>query len=266
MRSSRARGVVVGWLQLSALCALVTSAQDVDLTLSGGIGETTKKQGAYTLKLISETEWFDAAMAAKIVSTFFETYAQECETFNTSCAKLVTIRIKPEAVQCGPSTAMACTVRAEIAIAADTLWYNPEDYDMVTHEAMHVVQQGYLTAEDCWYWDEGIADVARARFGVNNVAAGWMLAYDPTQSYTDGYTSTAHFLEWIKDTYQYDVTVNLDSQLRAIGCPDDIFWEKQTTLGLDALWNEYLKVFDPDRAAPVDPSTFPTPGDEDEAP
>ena len=50
---------------------------------------------------------------------------------------------------------------------------------MITHEGMHVVQQ-YLQSPG-WI-TEGIADYARAKFGVNNAARGWtMPEYDAKQ-------------------------------------------------------------------------------------
>jgi hypothetical protein len=141
-----------------------------------------------------------------------------------------------------------------------------EDYDMVTHEAMHVVQWGYVNPDACGYWVEGIADVARSRFGLNNAAASWALGYEPGKTYADGYTNAAHFLEWVKETYQYDVAVNLDAALRSIGCPDDLFWQKQTTLSLAELWDAYVSVFDPSQdeepsEEPIDPAPAPVVGE-----
>ncbi|MET0384623.1 MAG: hypothetical protein ABW321_01630 [Polyangiales bacterium] len=224
---------------IAALLAHTESASAADPTVTGGIGSVTSVYAGISLTLQSETEWLTAETAIHVRDTFFNTYPDECALFNPNCPRAVTIVIKPSLIPCPNDKTMApgCAGGTSIAVAGDWLWYYPQDYDLVTHEAMHIVQ-GYTRAGDCPYWVEGVADVARAWFGKNNVAAGWRLV--PGNSVLDGTRQSAHFLDWVAYAYGRNVIVNLDQTLRASGCPGDDFWIAQTRLSGQMLWDQYV--------------------------
>jgi len=260
--SSRLRNFVGLFAPLLALSAQVGSAQVGDPTVTGGIGSITRTEGGYTLTFVSETDTLTAETAANLQSTFFSVYPQECSTFSTGCATSVTIRVEPTDIDCGTSpNAAACATGPLIQISGPHIATYPEDYDIVAHEAMHVVQADYVSSTECWYWSEGIADVARSRFGLDQTGQSWRLEPAADKTYQDGYGPTAHFLEWIKTSYMQDVTVELDAQLRSNGCPTDEFWEALTTFGVDQLWEQYLAELEPTSSA-VASTTAPTVPDE----
>jgi hypothetical protein len=182
--------------------------------------------------------------AERIAGVFIEAYPQECAAFSYSnCTNEVSLIVELGFdVPCGENTrAYACTRGPEITIATEYLRSNREDYDLITHEAMHVVQDGgpsnnYRAGEACWYWNEGIADVARDAFGTNNDAAGWVLT---PGDYTNGYREAAHFLRWVEAAYGSQVLVYLDKWMREEGCPTDTFWIAQTSVGLTHLLTAY---------------------------
>jgi len=117
---------------------------------------------------------------------------------------------------------------------------HPQDYDVVVHELMHIVQNyssspGWLT--------EGIADYARYRYGVNNEAAGWHMQFPNTGSiYTDGYGVTARFLVWIEERYKIEIVDAIDAAIRG-GSYSGGIWITLTGKSVDELWTDYF--YDP---------------------
>ena len=78
---------------------------------------------------------------------------------------------------------------------------------------MHVVQ-AYKQWDPAWL-REGIADYARAKYGVNNGPAKWTMPdYNPKQNYTDAYRVTARFLVWLEKHVKAGVVVALDQSMR----------------------------------------------------
>eukprot|EP00842_Homolaphlyctis_polyrhiza_P002964 jgi/Hompol1/3669/HPOL_006706-RA len=64
---------------------------------------------------------------------------------------------------------------------------------VLVHELVHVVQfDGFASAP--WWWIEGIADWIRLRAGL--AARHWKQTKGG--SWTDGYSTTGYFLEWIE--------------------------------------------------------------------
>ena len=94
---------------------------------------------------------------------FFTVYPKLVERFNRAAPLSVYFVI-------GPSIYIASA--SGNTITYQGLWSleHPQDYDVVVHELMHVVQS-YVSSPG--WLQEGIADYARYHYGVNNDAAGW---------------------------------------------------------------------------------------------
>jgi hypothetical protein len=85
---------------------------------------------------------------------------------------------------------------------------------------------------------EGIADYARAQFGIQNEASRWFLPrYQAGQSYTDGYRITAAFLVHLERQYNGIVKRIFDAQYSS--SYDDNTWESLTGQTLQQLWTSY---------------------------
>src|SRR5262245_37082507 len=104
----------------------------------------------------------------------------------------------------------AATSGDEIAVNGAWIAAHPDDFGMVIHELVHVVQR-YPDAGKQGWLVEGIADFVR-----------WW-RYEPEMprtpidakaSWTDGYRTTAAFLAWCVRTYDRRVVVTLDRALR----------------------------------------------------
>jgi hypothetical protein len=219
-----------------------------DPTLEGGAGSVTLQRDGFTLTLTSEDPQLSAQTALDIQNTFFATIKPESDYFDPNCPHDVTIVVQPNLV-CSGDAVPACAwtdaadrSKAYILVDGEHLRQNPQDYDLITHEAMHVVQSLPAGLGECGYWVEGEADLARAWWGLNNAAAGWVLpAPDPSQSYTASYRVTAAFLEWIYESFGEAPIVALDASLRAAICPGPDFWSEYTGYAsVDALWNDYV--------------------------
>ncbi|PZP51744.1 MAG: secretory protein [Pseudopedobacter saltans] len=193
----------------------------IDSTVKGGI----------KLVFVSNDPTFDPAEKKKMIETFYAVYPKECKIYNPKSTKKVTIFIDTA------YTAVAATGGGLMRVNPQWMKKNPEDLDVVTHEAMHVVQ-GYPRYEPIWV-TEGIADYVRATLGVNNEAAKWTLpAYKSSQSYTNSYRITARFFIWLDKNVKKGLIVKLDNAMRANTYSDD-FWKNETGKTVDQLWEAY---------------------------
>ena len=132
---------------------------------------------------------------------------------------------------------------ATITINPGWLAQHPNDIDLVTHEAMHIVQgyPGYGDARVPGWLVEGIADYARDRYGMDNAAAGWALPgkVETGQNFDSGYRVTGAFLKWA-DAEHPGLVLALDKALRD-GRYAPALWQKHTGKALPALWAQYAK-------------------------
>jgi hypothetical protein len=125
------------------------------------------------------------------------------------------------------------TVRGDICIPAQSA--NPDDLGMVVHELMHVVQVGY---RDCPNWlVEGIADYVRYYW------------FDPISrrprpgagsNCTDGYGTTAAFLDWTAHRYAPNLLRNLDQGFRS-GVSAEAIFRSATRKTIDQLNTEWKR-------------------------
>ncbi len=121
-------------------------------------------------------------------------------------------------------------------------WFdaNPEDFDVITHELMHVVQDNAVISKLPLWITEGLADYARHAYGINNEKGGWRLL-PPVKSehYTMGYKTAARFFGWIEQQYAVDIAKDLNARARANTFKAS-FWTDKTGKTVDELWTEYV--------------------------
>ncbi len=190
------------------------------------------RQGVH-LTLTDDSPGFDLREKDRLVDTFFTVYPRMEAEFNHDAPKIVRILLDPN--YHGVAQAEGPQIRCNPA------WFvsHPEDLDVLTHEGMHVVQH-YRQWDPGWI-TEGIADYARATFGVNNRAADWtMPEYDSKQSYKDAYRVTARFFVWLEKHVKPGVVVTLDQAMREARYTPE-FWTRQTGKSVDELWQDYGK-------------------------
>jgi hypothetical protein len=200
---------------------------------SGGAGRVAVTQGGFTLIFVSDDPKLLATTADNIIRASLLALIAESARFNPDCPRYVWVAVDPNYTAAG-----AVTTGAAVQVNATYIDAHVEDYDVLTHEMMHVVQQ-YGYANGPAYWVEGLADYARYRYGINNAAAGWSPPpYASTQKYTDSYQVTARFLVWLENHVSRGIPTDLDRVLRA-ATYSDTFWVAETGRTVDQLWSAY---------------------------
>ncbi len=193
----------------------------------------TYDENGLQLVFTNDDATLDPAVQDRMVKAFFAVYPLMLKEFNPNASKRVKISIENR------YRGVAATAGTTIHVNPRWFHQNPEDIDVVTHEGMHVVQ-AYKQWDPGWL-REGLADYARARFGVNNPAAKWSLPdYNPKQNYTDAYRVTARFLLWLEKHVKPGIAVAMDDSLRQ-GTYSADTWKQQTGKSVDELWQDYVK-------------------------
>jgi hypothetical protein len=208
------------------------SWEDVDV--AGAISNDTIKRKKFTIVFINKSGEFNPKTGDRMIETFFKVYPQEAKLYNKNTRKLVTFVIDPE------YTAVAAASGGVIKVNPEWMIKNPEDLDVVTHEAMHIVQ-GYPGGAGPGWVTEGVADYVRYKLGVNNPASNWSLpALTDKHHYTNAYRVTARFFVWIEKNYSKKMVQKLDHAMRTKTYTQD-FWAKETGKTVDELWDLYKK-------------------------
>ena len=136
----------------------------------------------------------------------------------------------------GPPAYMS---NGNITIKVEWITEHPDDFGMVIHELVHVIQSypGGRNVNKPGWLVEGIADYIRwwryepeaPRTPINKEKA----------SYRDSYRTTAWFLAWITGKYNRSLVSQLDRALRGGTYSDEMF-RKATGKTLDELWPEFI--------------------------
>ena len=139
-----------------------------------------------------------APQRKRVIDTFYFAYLRERADFHPAAPSMVRIVIDP--AYTGIAFVGDKDQAATITINPGWLAQHPNDIDLVTHEAMHIVQgyPGHGDARVPGWLVEGIADYARDRYGMDNAAAGWSLPgkVEKGQNFDSGYRVTGAFLKW----------------------------------------------------------------------
>ncbi|KAJ9121351.1 hypothetical protein QFC24_004688 [Naganishia onofrii] len=123
----------------------------------------------------------------------------------------------------------SCASQSDIAAA--TLEFK----GVISHELVHVMQYDGQGSTP-WWWIEGLADYVR-----------WKLALAPPHwskrgegdSYEDGYSTTAHFLDWLSERKLSEHLVRETNARLMAECWQDEWFEEMTGLPVKTLWNIY---------------------------
>jgi hypothetical protein len=139
-------------------------------------------------------------------------------------------------------------------IAAHWVKSRPDDFGMVAHELVHLVQR-YQPGQPGWIV-EGMADYVRARHFEPNIKTP-RINFEKAK-YTDAYKTTASFFIWLEAKYDARIVPKLHAAMRARNYKDELFQE-WTGKDLPTLWNEFAQESAPP-PAPVEPAkTEPVP-------
>ncbi len=194
--------------------------------------DSVTKNG-YTLVFTVKDENFSAVTQKRMTDAFFEVYPKLAAEYNTNTLKKVSFVVDPF------YNGVAATSNGVVVYSPEWLKNNPEDIDVVTHEAMHIVQNYGGNRVPGWV-TEGIADYVRYKFGINNPAAKWALPnWDAKHNYTNSYRITARFFNWIETKVKPGSMVALNQAARENKFSRDI-WEQTTGKNLDELWAAYV--------------------------
>lgn len=189
-------------------------------------------RGDYTLCVTIQDTRTKAATVGHMKDQFFNVYPQLVERFNPAAPRTVDFIV-------GPADFIAGASGNSVTYQTEYMLQHPEDYDVVVHEIMHIVQSYTADPTPGWF-TEGIADYVRNEYGVNNAAAGWSLQMPNAQSkYTDGYGTTGRFILWLEARYDLEFAEMLDTVIRS-GDYVPEFWISYTGKTVDALWQDYV--------------------------
>jgi basic secretory peptidase family protein len=205
-----------------------------DLHFSGDGAPDCAEGSAYTL-LISGEQGVDPAHVETMRCTFYEVYPLLAARFNPDARTTVGMIFTDE-----PGVAWAW--EGDTYYNKSFLASAPLDSDVVVHETMHIVQEGYTGEVPGWII-EGTADYVRDAYGLYNEENGWSIptGYGYGQHYRNGYGDAAAFFKWIDAHYR-------QGQLPVADALDDIMrqgqYSEQTFVALtghdvDDLWFEY---------------------------
>lgn len=191
----------------------------------------TYDRGGFRVTFVNEEPAIGFDVVTRLVETFYAVYPLMWTELNDDAPKDVRIIIDRH------YAGVAMTSGATIHLGAKFYRQHPDALDVVTHEAMHIVQS-LGSGAPAWLI-EGIADWGRNRYGVDN--HDWsMPPYAPGQSYRDSYRITARFLTWLDKHEKRGVVLALDRWLRRKAYSDDV-WVELTGKRADELWQRYAQ-------------------------
>lgn len=173
--------------------------------------------------------WGEAAKA--IVVKWFPIVTSMLSTQDYKPPREIRLRIVPTANV--PAYASGNT----ITINGKWITERPDDFGMVVHELVHVVQQYPRNDKKPGWLVEGIADYIRW-WRYEPEAPRPRIDYEKA-NYTDSYRTTAYFLAWVSRKYDMRLVPLLDLALRKAQDPMPVF-EQLTGKDVEALWKEFI--------------------------
>ncbi|MET1024668.1 MAG: basic secretory protein-like protein [Pseudoxanthomonas sp.] len=201
--------------------------------------DLTRTQDGVTITYRDASGALDVPMQEKILKTFFHAYARERADFNTAAPTKAIITIDPSY---DGIAYVGSDDWAKMTINPAWLVKHPGDTDLVSHEAMHIVQgyPDYGNDKAPTWLVEGIADYARDKYGIDNAASGWKLPTDvkEKQNYDSGYRISGAFLKW-SEAQHPGLVKQMDAALRT-GKYSPRLWNQLAGKDVAALWTEYV--------------------------
>ncbi|WP_315385447.1 basic secretory protein-like protein [uncultured Stenotrophomonas sp.] len=221
-------------------CLIVPAVAAVLAFPAAHAADITQTRDGVTLTYQDPSGSTKADVRDRIIATFFSAYPRERADFHPAAPSSVRIVMDPS--YDGVAYVGEKEKAATITINPRWLEKHPNDTDLVTHEAMHIVQgyPGYASEQAPSWLVEGIADYARDVYGVDNAAGGWALpAQVKAEHKVDtGYRVTGAFLKWSEAEHPGLVEA-LDGALRK-GIYTPALWKQRTGNDLAALWEAYV--------------------------
>lgn len=173
----------------------------------------------------ASTVW--AAKAKALAEEWYPKLAELLRQRGWAPPQRVTLRFEP-------MEGVAGTAGDVVHISEDWIRQHPDDWGMVIHELVHVVQS-YRKPVPGWI-TEGIAD--GIRYGKFEPQRDSPL-HDPEQSpYRDGYWSAGAFLTYVERLHDRLLFTRLNEVARRGEYSAD-FWKRYGGRTLEELWNDY---------------------------
>ncbi|MHC5536758.1 basic secretory protein-like protein [Singulisphaera rosea] len=174
------------------------------------------------------TAWGEKAKS--LCETWYPKITEMLETDGFRPPRSVTLAFKKD------MDGVAGTSGSKIEISAKWVQEHPDDFGMVIHELVHVVQS-YPEYRPSWVV-EGIADYIR--YWEFEPKSGGR-RFDPKRSsYRNGYQPAASLLAWLEESKRKGIIDELNQALRKGTCTEATFKELTGT-SVDQLWNEFLE-------------------------
>ncbi len=169
--------------------------------------------------------------AKELCEEWFPVLCKFLSTEGWAPPEVVKIVIKPDMKVPGSTSG------STISVNDSFITKHPDDFGMVIHELVHVVQRYPNSHKGAGWLVEGIADYLRY----------WKYESERPRhkigenaSYRDGYSTAASLLAWIVWKYDRRTVRRLDAALRK-GDYDDAIFRKITGRDLPELWDEFVK-------------------------
>ena len=214
------------------LAAYGIKMEKVDLTLPEVTPIPAGTDISKYLTIVDKSGSLSKATRKNLEKVFNTAYGKICEEFNYGVLVPVTLTIDPN------EDGVAYTTNGgQIVLGADYIRENPEDYDCFTHELVHVAQS-YDCGAPGWFV-EGMADLGRDMFGLNNKNVSWNLPLllKSESEALDGYRTSAAFLKWITENYDKDAVKKINKACKECKYKDSL-WKDITGKSLAALVSE----------------------------
>ncbi|PZP51606.1 MAG: hypothetical protein DI598_02835 [Pseudopedobacter saltans] len=199
----------------------------------GIVSRDTITKNGLTLIWINKFDGFNSATKNKMTEVFFKVYPEEMRLYNINAPKKVIFVIDPEYIGVAASSNNLTRYNPQ--------WFlgNPTDFDVVTHEVMHIVQAYTKNQYQPSWVTEGIADYVRYTLGIYNKEANWYWPeYQSGQSYLSSYRITARFFYWLEIKKNKGIIQTLDAAMRN-GTYNENFWKNNLGKTVGELWTEY---------------------------
>jgi hypothetical protein len=190
------------------------------------------EEKGFKLLFLSNDSTFSPVVKTAMIKTFFTVYPPLVERFNKESLRRVVFIID--------KAYDGIAVAFNGWVVFNPKWFagNPKDFDVVTHEVMHIVQNYGNNNVPGWV-TEGIADLVRYRYGINNAEANWSVPdLQPDHHYTSSYSVTARFFAWLEERKDPLIIDKLNMAAHT-GKYHDNIWVELTERTIDQLWEEY---------------------------
>jgi hypothetical protein len=198
--------------------------------------DTIKKEG-YQLVFINKNSDFNSTIKKELIDTYFKVFPVLVRTFNKKTSHEVVF------VTDTAYNGVAEASGNRILFSTKYMNAHPTDIDIVTHECMHLVQAYGYGSGPVWL-TEGIADLIRYKYGVDNIRSKWALPEftieQNEKKYENSYRVTARFFEWIDQKVKPGMITEIDKELRN-HTYNNTTWLKLSGKTIDELWDDYAK-------------------------